>query len=309
MNTRWQPSATIENLQQRSEIVWKIREFFRQRGICEVQTPVVGSNTVTDLNIESVRLANGYFLQTSPEYFLKRLLAAGMSSCYQLGPVFREGEAGRWHNPEFTMLEWYRIGFTPSELRREVTELVELVLHPGEIREYTFRNFLLKEFQFDCFASPDEELLKVARTNGYADGARRVDVLDYLYSTAVARNNHTWYFVLDFPTDSSALAEVQERDGHQVADRFELIVDCLEVANGYGELRNAVELNRRMERDQMLRRQLNRPDVEKDQRLLDAMEAGFPKCAGVALGLDRLVALAVGADSIHQVLSFAQNQV
>ena len=108
MTTRWQPSAPIENLQQRSEILWKIREFFRQREIFEVQTPVVGSNTVTDSNIESERLENGYFLQTSPEYFLKRLLAAGMPSCYQLGPVFRKGEVGRWHNPEFTMLEWYR---------------------------------------------------------------------------------------------------------------------------------------------------------------------------------------------------------
>ncbi|MYI77300.1 MAG: EF-P lysine aminoacylase GenX, partial [Gammaproteobacteria bacterium] len=199
MNPRWQPSAPIENLQKRSEVLWKVREFFRHRGICEVQTPVVGSNTVADLNIESVRLANGNFLQTSPEYFLKRLLAAGMPSCYQLGPVFREGEAGRWHNPEFTMLEWYRLGFSSSELRQEVKELVKLVLGPSDVREYTFRDFLFNEFQFDFFEQSGEELHNVAQTNGYGADFRREEVLDFLYSSAIAKCNDSRYFVLDFP--------------------------------------------------------------------------------------------------------------
>ena len=309
MNTRWQPSAPIENLQQRSEILWKIREFFHDRGICEVQTPVVGANTVTDLHIESVRLANGYFLQTSPEYFLKRLLAAGMSSCYQLGPVFRDGEGGRWHNPEFTMLEWYRVGYTASELRREVADLVELVMGSGEISEFTFREFLYGQFQFDCFECSDEELESVARTHGYINGSSRADVLDFLYSTAVAGKSDSRYFVLHFPTDSSALAEVREIDGHQVADRFELIVDGLEVANGYSELCDPAELDRRMRIDQKLRQQFDRLDIERDRRLLAAMEAGLPKCSGVAVGLDRLVALTVGTDCIQQVLTFAHDQI
>ena len=309
MNAQWQPSATVEILQQRAEILWKIREFFRGSGICEVQTPVVGSNTVTDLNIESVRLANGYFLQTSPEYFLKRLLAAGMSSCYQLGPVFRKGEAGRWHNPEFTMLEWYRVGHSASELRREVTDLVELVMGPGEISEYTFRECLFRHFQLDCFECSDEELVRIARTHGYSDGSSRADVLDFLYSTAVARNSEFRYFILDFPTDASALAEVREIDGHHVADRFELIVEGLEIANGYSELRDPTELNRRMGRDQTRRQQLNRSDIERDKRLLAAMEAGLPECSGVAVGLDRLIALAVGANSVEQVLTFAHDRI
>lgn len=308
MTPRWQPSAPIENLKQRSEILWKVREFFRHRGICEVQTPVVGSNTVTDLNIESVRLADGNFLQTSPEYFLKRLLAAGMPSCYQLGPVFREGEAGRWHNPEFTMLEWYRLGFNTSELRQEVKELVELVLGPCNVSEYTFRDFLFNEFQFDCFDRTDEELNRVARTKGYKADDRRSDVLDFLYSVATTTCNDSRYFVLDFPAESSALAQVFEHNGNQVADRFELIVEGLEIANGYNELCDPVELNSRMDRDQSLRRQLNRFRIEKDEGLLAALETGLPQCSGVAVGLDRLVALAVGAETIQHVLSFANDQ-
>ncbi len=309
MTPRWQPSAPIENLRQRSEILWKIREFFRHRGICEVQTPVVGSNTVTDLNIESVHLADGNFLQTSPEYFLKRLLAAGMPSCYQLGPVFREGEAGRWHNPEFTMLEWYRLGFNTSELRQEVKELVELVLGPCNVSEYTFRDFLFDEFQQDCFDQTDEELHKVAQTNGYKADDGRSDVLDFLYSLAISRGSDSRYFVLDFPAESSALAQVFEHDGHRVADRFELIVEGLEIANGYNELRDPIELENRMENDQKLRQQLDRLRVEKDNRLLAAVEGGLPQCSGVAVGLDRLVALAIGAEKIQQVLSFAHDQI
>ena len=309
MTPRWQPSAPIENLKQRSEILWKVREFFRHRGICEVQTPVVGSNTVTDLNIESVRLADGNFLQTSPEYFLKRLLAAGMPSCYQLGPVFREGEAGRWHNPEFTMLEWYRLGFNTSELRQEVKELVELVLGPCNVSEYTFRDFLFNEFQFDCFEQSDEELHKVARAKGYNADDRRTDVLDFLYSCAISRSKDSRFFVVDFPSDSCALAEVRKLDGNLVADRFELIIDGLEIANGYNELCDPVELNSRMDRDQAIRRQLNGFRVEKDERLLAALEAGIPQCSGVAVGLDRLVALCLGADDIHNVLSFSQSQI
>ena len=309
MTPRWQPSAPIENLRQRSEILWKIREFFRHRGICEVQTPVVGSNTVTDLNIESVHLADGNFLQTSPEYFLKRLLAAGMPSCYQLGPVFREGEAGRWHNPEFTMLEWYRLGFSTSELRQEVKELVELVLGPCKVSEYTFRDFLFNEFQLDCFDQTDEELHKVAQTNGYKGDDRRADVLDFLYSVAITRGNDSRYFVHDFPAESSALAQVFEHDGHRVADRFELIVEGLEIANGYNELCDPLELYSRMDRDQALRRELNRFRIEKDERLLAALETGLPQCSGVAVGLDRLVALGVGVETIQQILSFAIDQI
>lgn len=309
MNTRWHPSAPIENLQQRSEILWKIREFFRKRHIFEVQTPIVGSNTVTDINIESVRIKNGYFLQSSPEYFLKRLLAAGMPSCYSLGPVFRESEKGRWHNPEFTMLEWYRLGFTTSALRQEVVDLVELLLGAGDVSEFTFRDFLFREFQLDCNEQPDEEIIEVARKLGYRADTRREDVLDFLYSAAIAKSNDSRYFVLDFPSHSSALAEVREQEGRQVADRFEMIVEGLEIANGYNELRDPNELEHRMERDRCLRQQLDRLDIEKDQRLLAAMTAGLPQCSGVAVGLDRLFALMLGAESIEQVLTFAQDRI
>ena len=230
-----------------------------------------------------------------------------MPSCYQLGPVFREGEAGRWHNPEFTMLEWYRLGFNTSELRREVKELVELVLGPCSVSEYTFRDFLFNEFQFDCSEASDEELRKVARTKGYSVDFRREDVLDYLYSVAIENSRESRYFVLDFPPESCALAEVRHHDGHLVADRFELIVEGLEIANGYNELRDPIELKSRMERDQTLRGQLDRLHIEQDGRLLEAMETGLPQCSGVAVGMDRLVALSLGVDDIRHVLSFSQN--
>ena len=309
MTARWQPSAPIENLQQRSEILWKIRRFFHQREIFEVQTPVVGSNTVTDVNIESVRLENGNFLQTSPEYFLKRLLAAGMPSCYQLGPVFRKSEKGRWHNPEFTMLEWYRLGFTTSELRQEVVDLVELVLGANDIREITFRDFLFREFQLDCYESTDDEILNVARKSGYSADKRHNDALDFLYSLAISNRKDSQYFVLDFPAESSALAEVHEHNGQKVADRFELIVEGLEIANGYNELRDPNELECRMERDQRLRQQLERSDIRKDKRLLAALTTGLPQCSGVAVGLDRLVALMLGAESVQQVLTFSHDRI
>ena len=192
---------------------------------------------------------------------------------------------------------------------RRVTELLDLVLGPNDVSEYTFRDFLFNKFQLDCFEQSHDELHKVARTIGYSADFRRVDVLDFLYSSAIATHNDSRYFVLDFPAESSALAEVREHNGQLVADRFELIVDGLEIANGYNELRDPDELECRMARDQRLRQQLDRSDIRKDKRLLAAMTTGLPQCSGVAVGLDRLVALSVGAESVQQVLTFIRDQI
>ena len=307
MNGDWRPTASPQTLQTRSTLLTQIRDFFKDRGVIEVQTPIVGSSTVTDIHIETIESEEG-FLQTSPEYFMKRLLAAGVPSCYQIGPVFRKGESGRWHNPEFTMLEWYRVGFSAEELQSEVSDLVDLVLGPSFYPSFTFQGLIFATLGLDVFATTDEELRHKAKLEGYQGREEVMEIRDFLYSESTNRLDCNRFFVKDFPVESAALARTVDREGREVAERFELIVDGLEIANGYNELLDADELQRRMLRDNERRQVLQLPVVEPDSRLLDAMRCGLPQCSGVALGLDRLIALALGVNSIREVLAFPQDR-
>ena len=253
-----------------------IRNFFIERDVIEVQTPVLGEATVTDPDVDGIAIPGYGYLQTSPEYFLKRLLAAGVSDCYQMGPMFRADETGRLHNREFTLLEWYRIGFNHHDLMAEVAQLVDVVLGVGEYRVLTYADLV-------------------------GDRARPRADLDLAFAAACEGISGR-AFITDYPADQAALARLND-DG-QTAARFELVVDGVELANGYWELSDRSEHERRFEADLIVRSERGKPHRALDTAFLSALDAGLPDCAGVALGVDRLVMIALGADTLDQVLTF-----
>ena len=269
-----------QRLRLRAQTLGAIRAFFAARDVVEVQTPVLGPATVTDPDIESIAVPGYGFLQTSPEYQMKRLLSAGAPSIYQLGPVFRHEERGRLHNPEFTMLEWYRLGFDDQQLMQEVAELVAVVLGPGNVQTVTYQQLV----------------------GDLSDrGSVQRSELDLRFAEACERLQPGRFFVVDYPADQAALARLRP-DNPSVAARFELVIDGVEIANGYWELLDPTEHERRFAADRVRRKTLGRMDVEPDQPFLAALRSGLPNCAGVALGIDRLLMLAQNADRLDEVL-------
>ncbi len=269
-----------ERLRLRAQALEAIRGFFAARDVVEVQTPVLAPATVTDPDVESIAVPGYGFLQTSPEYQMKRLLSAGAPSIYQLGHVFRHEERGRLHNPEFTMLEWYRLGFDDQQLMQEVAELVALVLGPDAVQTVTYQQL-------------------VGDVSGRGDVQR--SELDLRFAEACEKLQPGRFFVVDYPADQAALARLRP-DNPSVAARFELVIDGIEIANGYWELLDPTEHERRFAADRARRKALGRTDVEPDQPFLTALRRGLPNCAGVALGVDRLLMLAQNADRLDEVL-------
>lgn len=277
----------------------------------EVETPTLCSNTVTDPSIESLsshdRTGRAWRLQTSPEFAMKRLLAAGSGSIYQITRAFRDGERGRHHNLEFSILEWYRVGFDHHHLIEDVDALLDRVLGSRPSRRMTFRQAFSRHLDLDPFTAAMAELHDACHSRGFASraaAATRDDCLDYLLASAVQPAlGPGRVYLLDFPVSQAALARIRTGAPH-VAERFELYVDGVEIANGYHELRDAVELHRRMRRDIETRRKTGRSAPQVDERLLAAHKAGLPACAGVAVGLDRLVMLAGCYRTLREVLAF-----
>ena len=310
----WRPGASIGALRLRARVLRAVRAHFDAEGVLEVETPSLGSHTVTDPSIESLvardRTGRAWYLQTSPEFAMKRLLAAGSGSIYQITRAFRDGEQGRHHNPEFSMLEWYRVGFDHHRLIDDVDALLDSVLGSGPSRRIAFRDAFSRHIGLDPLAVPPADLHDACRTRGFESrtaGAPRDECLDWLLSAAVqpALGSGRVY-LLDFPASRAALARVRT-GSPPVAERFELYIDGIEVANGYHELRDAGELHRRMRRDIEARSASGQPVPEVDERLLAAHEAGLPACAGVAVGLDRLVMLAGRYTSLQEVIAFAHD--
>jgi lysyl-tRNA synthetase class 2 len=277
----------LRALETRARLLHEVRAFFHGRGVLEVQTATLGGATATDPAVESFQVDGVGYLQPSPEYQLKRLLAAGAPSLYQLGPVFRAGESGRRHNPEFVMLEWYRLGFSDVELMKEVADLVDLILGPSEYRTLAYAEVV----------SLAGEQLAVP-----ADLSPR-ELLDLRFSVGIEALGPGRVFVTDYPSDQAALARLRDEDT-TVAARFELVVDGLELANGYHELGNPDELRRRFQRDLDVRFLAGQHQPAVDEKFLAAMKAGLPDCAGVALGFDRLLMLKLGADHLADVMAF-----
>ena len=313
----WRPTAAPALLRRRAALLEAARAFFRARGVLEVETPVALAATVTDVQIESIRLAGpaARYLQTSPEYPMKRLLAAGSGDIYQLCHVFRAGESGRLHNPEFTMLEWYRLGMDLPAIMNETAALAAALLAAGgratgPVEYLDYAQAFRRELQCDVLDTPLAELAELSREHGLAPGsiasATRDDLLDFLLATKVAatlgRGRLTCLH--HFPASQAALARLEPADP-RTAQRFELFADGVELANGYVELADAPEQRRRFEADLAERRRRGLVEPALDTRLLAALEAGLPACAGVAMGFDRVAMLALGAGGIAEVMSFA----
>jgi lysyl-tRNA synthetase class 2 len=313
----WRPTATVEVLRLRAGMLAAAREFFARRNVLEVETPVLSVAGTTDPNIHSLgtrvlgRRASLY-LHTSPEFPMKRLLAAGSGDIYQFARVFRNGESGRRHNPEFTMLEYYRLGMDHHALMDDVEALMARLLWRGEgvlpCQRMSYREAFLQEVALDPHLATRQDMLETLSRGQVplpADPLSDAQMMDLIMGELVcpALGREHPCFVYDFPADQAALARI--RPGTPpLAERFEMFFKGMELANGFHELCDAGEQRQRFERDNALRAEQGLPTVTADERLLQALAAGLPECSGVAIGFDRLVMLAAGAERLSQVLAF-----
>ena len=312
----WRPSASLELIRLRASALAQIRAWFASHGALEVETPVLSAAAVTDVNLNSLttRVSKGkYFLHTSPEYSMKRLLAAGSGDIYQICKVFRNGEIGRRHNPEFTMVEWYRLDWGVHQLMDEIESLLSRMASGrrelSAARRLSYRALCLEFAHLDPFDCTSAEICAcLERASVPIPAGLDEDfeaLLDLLLASVIepALPADTPVFVFDFPASQAALARIRD-DRPPVAERFELFLGGMELANGFHELADPAEQSRRFTQDLKRREAAGLPCPPVDQHLLAALEAGLPDCSGVALGFDRLVMWLAGCDDIAQVMSF-----
>jgi lysyl-tRNA synthetase class 2 len=316
----WQPTASIDALRARAELNTKIRQYFFEKNVVEVETPLLGAAATLDPNIEPMQTSCSVFkhplyLQTSPEYAMKRLLAAGSGSIYQLGKAFRDDDFGRRHNPEFTLLEWYRVGFTWRELVDDVAAIARLALGDLPISFISYGQLFEQHLDINPHRASADDLAQLA--NEYLDlafdEADRDTWLNLLFVSVIEpllgvdeNGEHELCIVYDYPASQAALAQiVDDENGDAVALRFELFVNGMELANGYQELTDANQQRQRFEHEKNLRAEKNLTARDGDQRLIAALEYGLPACSGVALGIDRLLMLQLGVKTIAEVLAFS----
>lgn len=314
---QWRPSASIPHLIKRAKLIKEIRRFFTDRGLLEVETPVLSEFGVTDVHLSTFSTAfvspfaeqsKTLWLSTSPEYHMKRLLAAGSGPIFQICRVFRNEESGQRHNPEFTMLEWYRPHFDMYRLINEVDDLLQQILDckPTESLSY---QFAFQEYVgLDPLSAERSELIAKAKQHNLlgAENESRDTLLQFLFSSLVEPKigQENPVAVYHFPATQAALAQVSSED-HRVAERFEFYYKGLELANGFHELTDVNEQQHRFEQDNRLREKMGLPAQEIDIRLLEALRAGVPNCSGVALGIDRLLMIALEAEKIADVMAFS----
>jgi len=321
MTDNWKPGSTIELIQLRAKLLHEIRAFFYVHNVLEVETPILSHASGTDPYLEhftsnlSGTDKSRLFLQTSPEFAMKRLLAANTRSIYQICKVFRQGESGRYHNPEFTLLEWYRVGFTLQQLMNEVEVLLNQVL-PAErfpekavrisyaevFAEYTGLNALqfdLAEYQSVAIKLNLPEALELCATN-------HANWLDFLFSHIVQRHLGVagLCMVYDYPACLPSLARLK-CDNPLVVERVEIFIHGIELGNGYFELADVKEQRKRFEQDILLREKQGAAKVTMDEHLLAALQSGLPDCSGIAIGLDRLLMVISQKKSIDEVLTFS----
>jgi elongation factor P--(R)-beta-lysine ligase len=316
MQALWRPTAERSMLERRAALFARARAFFVTHGVLEVDTPCLVNHPPSDVHIHSARVeipdAPPHFLHTSPEYAMKRLLAAGSGDIFQICHVVRALERSRVHNSEFTLLEWYRIGFSLDDLMGEVEALVSDLAGPhiaGVTERVSYRDAFLRKLALDPFAASDAELAQAAESSGFVHGdvvpASRDDLLDFLVGLRIGpglgRQGLT--FIHGYPASQAALARRDPNDP-RTAERFELYRDGVELANGYHELASSVEQRERFTADNEERRRRGMPTFPIDENFLAALATGIPDCAGVALGIDRLLMLATGAAHIDDVIAF-----
>lgn len=317
-NTTWQPTASLNMLRLRAGILSRIRQFFAERQVLEVETPLLSQATVTDKHLQSFQTDYHFenpkqkqtlYLQTSPEFAMKRLLAAGSGAIYQLCKAFRnQGESGRSHNPEFTMLEWYRPGFNHHDLMDEMESLLKIILDCPSTQRFSYAELFQHYLQINPHQTSIEQLKQTAHRFNIATenlvALEHDDWLNLLMTHCIEPQlpKHP-VFIYDFPASQAALARI--RAGNPaLAERFEVYVQGLELANGFHELSSASEQRQRFQHDLIQREKAGYPLVPIDEHLLAALEQGLPDCAGVALGIDRLIMLATEKNTINEVLTF-----
>ncbi|AHF78527.1 Lysyl-tRNA synthetase [Sodalis praecaptivus] len=314
----WQPSAPITNLLKRAAIVGQIRRFFSDRGLLEVETPAMSQATVTDIHLVPFQTrfigpgaAGGLplYLMTSPEYHMKRLLAAGSGPIFQLCRSFRNEEAGRYHNPEFTMLEWYRPHYDMYRLMNEVDDLLQQILDCDSAETLSYQQVFTRHVGIDPLSADKGQLYEAAVKWDLGEATSAEDdrdtLLQLLFAMVVEPNigRDKPAFVYHFPASQAALAEISTED-HRVADRFEVYFKGIELANGFRELTDAREQRQRFEQDNRKRVAMSLTEQPIDENLLAALAQGMPECSGVALGVDRLVMLALKAERLSDVIAF-----
>ena len=315
----WRASATAARLRRRAALLGAARRFFAERGVLEVDTPIVVNAPVSDVHIHSahVTFTDGAgapvqhcYLHTSPEYAMKRLIAGGLGDIYQICHVVRGLERGRLHNAEFTLVEWYRMGWTLEALMDEVEALARALLGPRGTglasTRLTYREVFLQHLDIDPFEASLATLAAAARTAGFVgDSTDRDELLELLMSVRVgpALGRDALTFVHGYPASQAALARVDPAEP-RAAQRFELYCNGIELANGFHELADVHEQRARFEQDSATRQRHGLESAPLDERLLAALAAGLPDCSGVALGFDRLVMLAEDAARIEEVIPF-----
>lgn len=314
------PLAQLDALRGRSALLGRIRAFFARRGFLEVETPILSADIVVDRHLDPLvttlyddprapERGRTMYLQTSPEFGMKRLLAAGMTAIYQITRAFRAGEVGPLHNPEFTLVEWYRVGDDYAAGRQLLADLFEAIFQCGVAVEATYAETFLRYVGVDPHTCQVEELRAAAQRQRVPApeslGEDRDAWLELLFTELVQPNlgRPQGAIVYDFPASQAALAKVRA-GSPPVAERFELFFDGIELANGYHELTDPAALRERNRRQNAARLRDGKPALPEESRLLEAMDAGFPEGCGVALGFDRAAMLAAGAQSIQAVMAF-----
>ncbi|WP_298443738.1 elongation factor P--(R)-beta-lysine ligase [uncultured Ferrimonas sp.] len=314
----WQPTADVAQLRRRATLLRQIRDFFAQRDVLEVDTPAMSQATVTDPHLYSFETTFvgpgasqglGLHLMTSPEFHMKRLLCAGVGSIYQICKSFRNEESSRYHNPEFTMLEWYRVGFNEHDLMAEMAQLLQATLGCNAPEQASYQQVFMQVLGLDPLTATVAELQQECVKHGLGDVAltetTTAPLQQMLFSMVIEPQigQTVPLMVFDFPANQAALARISATDP-RVAGRFEVYFKGIELANGFHELADADEQLARFEQDNRERQSLGLPPKPIDQHLIAALRHGLPDCAGVALGVDRLLMLAIGADHIEQVTAF-----
>ena len=312
----WRPGASRGAMEERSRLLAEIRSFFARRRVMEVETPVLSRAGNSDPNIESLSTDDHSkrYLRTSPEYAMKRLLAAGYGDIYELGRVFRRGEKGRQHNPEFTMLEWYRVGMSYLDLADEVVELIRECgdgnFEGWDERRLSYGELFIEHTGLDPFVCAENELAACAAERGILAGPmEQPEWLDLILADVIQPGlpGECFTVVYDFPPEQAALARIRPGDP-AVAERFEVYLGQVELANGYQELTDPNEQLKRFEREKRLREIRGESPPPLDTLLIEALRHGLPDCSGVALGVDRLLMCLLKLDRIDSVLAFSDSR-
>lgn len=321
----WQSTLTWQNAQKRAQILQQIRRFFSERDVVEVETPALSQGTVTDVYLNAISCKYNFladssseqsaelFLQTSPEFHMKRLLASGYGCIYQIAKAFRHEESGRYHNPEFTMLEWYRIGFDQFELMSEVAELLQAILGGNKTLFTSYQDIFIKTVSVDPLTATFDELVEVLNKHGKAaDWLIEMNdadlLLQFIFTEIIEPTIGTSQpqFIYDFPVAQASLAK-KSIDDPRVAQRFECYFKGIELVNGFNELTDVNEQQVRFEQDNVKRAAQGLAVKPIDRNFIAALKHGLPQCSGVALGVDRLVMLAIDSKHINETISFTIN--